>query len=153
MPCCAFSFAHIKRRKYAPYIPGVCTNVLACGVRVIFLHGARSPWHLQVACLHLIVRTVCSVPFFHVSERSGRNRPLREALIYTPGIYLLILAMLCFLVLFNSRVLPASTSHHLACFSFHGATPSKPRTDPGRVTLTMERASYVEHCRCTSSAL
>ena len=44
---------------------------------------AWSSWHLQVDCLHLKCWTIYYIchsnPFFLVSERSGRNRPLREA--------------------------------------------------------------------------
>ena len=37
----------------------------------------------QIACLHLIVWPVCSIPsVFLVSGRSGRNSPRREALVY-----------------------------------------------------------------------
>ena len=55
----------------------------ACSVRALFLDGTWSSWHLQIACLHLTVWTVCSVPFFLlVSERSGRDRPQREALVH-----------------------------------------------------------------------
>ena len=66
-------------------LPGVCTYArTVCGVRLLFLDGAWSSWHLQIACLHPFVWAVCSVPFFFlVSERSGRNRPRRGALVHT----------------------------------------------------------------------
>ena len=72
VPCCALSIVHITR--------SMCVH--ECGVRVVFLeHGALGI--LQVACLHLKCWTIyhiChSVPFFIVSERSGWDRPLREA--------------------------------------------------------------------------
>ena len=42
--------------------------------------GCFPVWSMgQFACLHLNIWTICSVPLFLVSERSGRNRPLREA--------------------------------------------------------------------------
>ena len=49
----------------------------ACGVRVIFLDGAWSSWHLQIACLHLIVWTVCSVTRYILlpRERASRTEP------------------------------------------------------------------------------
>ena len=54
----------------------------ACGVRIVFLDGAWSFWHLQIACLHQIVWTVCSAQFFFLaSKRSRRNRPRRVALV------------------------------------------------------------------------
>ena len=45
--------------------------------------GAWSLWHLKVACLHLKCSTIYCIchsnPFFLVSERIGRNRPIRKA--------------------------------------------------------------------------
>ena len=46
----------------------------ACGVRVVFLGGAWSSWHLQIPSLHPTVWAVCSLPFFLVvSERTTRS--------------------------------------------------------------------------------
>ena len=53
--------------------------VHACGVRAVFL--AWTAWHLHVASApkYWTQYFIChSVPFFRVSERSGRNRRLRE---------------------------------------------------------------------------
>ena len=76
-----FLFRIYDQNKINTTLPRVCTYVHACGVRIVFLDGAWSSWHLQVACLHLVVWTVCPVPSFVVSERTGQNRPLREALV------------------------------------------------------------------------
>ena len=82
VPCCAvlcravlcFLFVHIKRSMY----------VHACVIRVVFLeHGAldicKSPVCTEDVGPFTTSRFCHSVPFFLVSERSGRNRPLREA--------------------------------------------------------------------------
>ena len=56
---------HIKRRKQVlvPYLGYVRTYRM--------LDGAWSFWHLEIACLHLIVWTVCFVPlFFLVRKRA-----------------------------------------------------------------------------------
>ena len=65
--CPASSFVHTTyQKKKVSTLPGI----------------EDGAWHLQVASLHLIAWAVCSVPFFLVSdERSGRNRPRREALV------------------------------------------------------------------------
>ena len=65
------------------YLPGISLQVPMCMRRPACFTGSWSSWHLQVACLHLFFWTIyyiChSAPFLLVSERSGRNRPLREA--------------------------------------------------------------------------
>lgn len=70
--CCVFSFVYIKR------IKEVRTYVHACGVLVVSLDVSWKSWHVQVTCLHLVVRTICHLPFFAVSERSGSAHPLLE---------------------------------------------------------------------------
>lgn len=79
LPCCAFSFVHIKRVCMYAHI------MRACGVGVVILeHGP----HIALIgnCLHLNVWTIHLVCFnLFVSERSKRYRPLPEALCILPA--------------------------------------------------------------------
>ena len=52
----AFSFVHTAYQKKQISSPtwGLYVRT-ACGVRVVFLNGAWSSWHLQIPCLHLII--------------------------------------------------------------------------------------------------
>ena len=80
VPCRVVLFLSHPSKEEHRYRVRTVRTYNTCGVHVGFLDGAWSSWHLQVACLHLIVGTVCSVPFFFLaSESSGRNRPLRGA--------------------------------------------------------------------------
>ena len=75
------SYTSKEEKKYPTWVMYVRT---ACGVRVVFLDGAWSSLHLQVAYLGLPVGAVCSVSFFFlVSERSRQNSPVREGLVST----------------------------------------------------------------------
>ena len=54
--------------------------VYTCMLRPVCFPGAWSSWQLRVACLHLGSSTTSVIrTHFSKSERSGRNRPLREA--------------------------------------------------------------------------
>ena len=76
---------HPCTKQQAKYVPIECVSkdVHTCIRRPGCFPGACSSWHLQVICLHpkcWTIYCIChSVPFFLVNERSGRNRPLREA--------------------------------------------------------------------------
>ena len=47
----------------------------ACGVRAVFPNRTLSSWHLQIACLHLIARTVCCccIPFSFMSTSASSD--------------------------------------------------------------------------------
>ena len=76
MRCCAvlcFFFRTYQKSMYA-------RTYHKCMRRRGCFPGAWSSRHLQVVYLHLIFGpSICCVPFFLVSERSGRNCLLREA--------------------------------------------------------------------------
>ena len=78
MPCYACYFVHSKRVIYVR-ICHTCMRRRGC----LFSRGVESSWRIQVACCAPTGKpcgpSVCGAPFFLVSERSRRNRPLREA--------------------------------------------------------------------------
>ena len=78
-PCgavvCFFFRTHQKSTRYVRTYH-TCMRRRGCSSR------AWNSLHLQAACVctSTFGPSVCCVPFFLVSERSGRNRPPREAL-------------------------------------------------------------------------